>query len=120
MSEIFPTYERHGNVTCVVLGREFESVDEFLLDQIRDDILEKAYSADPPHVLIDLSEVKFFGSSFIEVLFRIWNKVDKGEDGKFGISGLTKYCIEVLEVTQLDKLWDLYPTLDDAVAKMNS
>jgi anti-anti-sigma factor len=120
MSEISPTYERRGNVTCVVLGRDFENLDEQSVDEIREDLLEKAYAADPPRVLVDLTNVKFFGSSFIEILFQIWTKINGFEEGKFGISGLTKYCTEVLEVTQLDKLWTLYPTVDEAVESMNS
>lgn len=120
MSQKLPTYERRGTVTCVRLGREFESLDETSLDEIREDMLDKAYKADPPRVLIDLSNVKFFGSSFIEVLFRIWNKVSKIEKGRFGICGLSAYCTEVLQITQLDTLWQLYPTFDEAVASMNS
>ena len=120
MSQNLPTYERRGIVTCVRLGREFESLDETSLAEIREEMLENACKADPPRVLIDLSNVKFFGSSFIEVLFHIWNKVTKIDNGRFGICGLSAYCIEVLQITQLDKLWQLYPTLDEAVASMNS
>jgi anti-sigma B factor antagonist len=120
MSDLSPTYERRGHVTCVLFCGEFENLDEQLLDAIRDDLLEKAYAADPPRVVVDLTNVKFFGSSFIEILFRIWNKINGLEDGRFGIAGLSKYCTEVLQVTQLDKLWKLYPNLDEALESMNS
>lgn len=115
MTDKSVTIKKHGDVTCLRLGPEFENLDETLLDMIREKMLEAAGAAEPPYVLIDLQYTKFFGSSFIEVLFRIWNRVNGLPDGKFGISGLSEYCHEVLEVTHLDKLWKLYPTFDEAV-----
>jgi anti-sigma B factor antagonist len=115
MIEKSPTIEKHSDVTCIRLGAEFENLDEQLLDMIRQKMLDAAVSADPPRVLIDLQHTKFFGSSFIEVLFRIWNRINGIPGGKFGISGLSEYCLEVLEVTHLDKLWRLYPTFDEAI-----
>ena len=53
------------------------------------------------------------------MLFRIWNRINAIPGGKFGISGLTDYCKEVLEVTHLDKLWNLYPDFDEAVKELS-
>ena len=119
MTDKSPTIERHGNITCIRLGREFENLDEQALDAIRTEMLDAAGAADPPRVIIDLQYTSFFGSSFIEVLFRIWNRVNGIPGGKFGISGLTSYCKEVLEVTHLDKLWNLYPTFEEAVQDLS-
>ncbi|MFT4558984.1 MAG: anti-sigma B factor antagonist [Planctomycetaceae bacterium] len=115
MTEKIPNIEKHGDVTCIRLGPEFENLDENSLDMIRTAMLDAAAAADPARVLIDLQYTSFFGSSFIEVLFRIWNRVNAIPGGKFGISGLTDYCKEVLEVTHLDKLWSLYPDFDAAL-----
>ena len=71
-----------------------------------------------PKVVIDLSYTKFFGSSFIEVLFRVWNRVN-GAGGKFALAGLTSYCREVLEITHLDKLWPMLPNADEAVSAVS-
>lgn len=119
MTENSPTVEKHGGVTCIRLGPEFENLDEHLLDSIRSEMLDAAQKADPPRVLVDLQYTSFFGSSFIEVLFRIWNRVNGIPGGKFGISGLTDYCREVLEVTHLDQLWTLYPAFDEGVQDMS-
>ncbi len=108
--------EKRDGVTCVLLGPEFENLDEKLLDLIRPVVLEAASEADPPWVVVDIPYTRFFGSSFIEILFRVWNRVNGLPGGRFGISGLTPYCTEVLEVTHLDKLWTLYETLDQAVS----
>jgi len=115
VSPMTPEIHKCGDVTVITFGPQFETLDEFTLDQIRDFVLEAAKAADPPRVVIDLSHTKFFGSSFIEVLFRVWNRVN-GAHGKFALAGLTSYCREVLEVTHLDKLWPMLPTEAEAVA----
>ncbi len=119
MTDKSPNIEKRGDVTCIRLGPEFENLDETSLDLIREAMLEAAAAADPARMLIDLQHTSFFGSSFIEVLFRIWNRVNAIPGGKFGISGLTDYCKEVLEVTHLDKLWNLYPDFDEAVKELS-
>jgi anti-sigma B factor antagonist len=113
---VTPEIRKRGDVTIISFGPQFESLDEYTLDQVRDFVLESARKAAPPKVVIDLSHTKFFGSSFIEVLFRVWNRVNPQPGGKFGLCGLTPYCREVLEITHLDRLWSLYPNEDSAVA----
>ncbi len=115
VAPLIPNVSKRGSVTVIAFGPQFETLDEFTLDQIRDFVLEAAKAADPPKVVIDLTFTKFFGSSFIEVLFRVWNRVN-GVKGKFALAGLTSYCREVLEITHLDKLWPMLPNQDAAVA----
>jgi anti-anti-sigma factor len=115
-----PTIEKHNDVTCIILGPAFENLDEQILDAIRQTMLDEAEKADPPRVVVDLTHTKFFGSSFIEVLFRIWNHVNGSPGGKFALAGLTDYCVEVLTVTHLDKLWTVYQTCDEAVEALSA
>lgn len=103
-------------VTVIGLGPGYGSVDEKVLDGgLRAALLDTAESADPPLVVLDLSHTNFFGSSFIEILFRIWNRLQARPGGSFAICGVTSYCLEVLKVTHLDSLWKVYPTRDEAV-----
>ncbi|MBM3968299.1 MAG: STAS domain-containing protein [Planctomycetes bacterium] len=118
VSPLVPEIHKCGSVTVILFGPQFESLDEFALDQVRDFVLDAAKAADPPNVVIDLSHTKFFGSSFIEVLFRVWNRVNSA-GGKFALAGLTSYCREVLEITHLDKLWLTLPNEAEAVAAIS-
>jgi anti-anti-sigma factor len=79
-----------------------------------------ARCADPPLVILDLSHTKYFGSAFIEILFRAWNRLKGRDGGRFCISGLTPYCKEVIEVTHLNELWKIFDTLDQAIADLKS
>lgn len=115
-----PHIYQEGRVTVIALGEEYESVDEGVLTDLRDIILKAVDQADPPLVVLDLSHTTFFGSSFIELIFRSWNRVQAKEGGKFVISGLTRYCREVISITHLDQLWSIYDNVDDAVKALSS
>jgi len=104
-------------VTVISLGAEYESLEEAQLDQLRELLLATVQQADPPWVVLDLSHTRFFGSSFIEVMFRLANRIE-ARQGRFAISGLTPYCAEVLRVTHLDRLWRTYPNRDAAIAAL--
>lgn len=108
---------RQEGVTIIALGPEYENLDEAILDDLRKLILDAVASADPPLVVLDLSHTKFFGSAFIEILFRAWNRVQQ-QNGEFCLSGLTPYCAEVIDVTHLNRLWSIYKTREEAVAAL--
>ena len=107
-----------GNVTVVIFGSGQRRLDELGLDGIGQQLLEIAQHADPPRLLLDMAGTEFFGSSFIEVLFRVWNRLNARPDAKFAISGLQEYCREVLEITHLDRLWPLYDSRGEALAAL--
>lgn len=109
-----------GSVTIVILGPAFHVVDERVLDSgLGETLLEIANDANPPLVVLDLSHTSFFGSSFIEVLFQLWTRLQAKPGGGFSICGLTPHCLDVLKVTHLDTLWRLFPSRDEAVASLS-
>jgi anti-anti-sigma factor len=114
-----PDVSRREGVTVVSFGPDFENLDEHKLDGVASVILDVAATADPRLIVVDLSHTKYFGSAFIEILFRAWNRVNNDVGGRFCISGLTPYCREVLEVTHLDRLWTLFDSTDEAVATIS-
>lgn len=111
---------RQDGVTIIALGPEYENLDDAILEELRKVILDGVANADPPLVVLDLSHTKFFGSAFIEILFRAWNRIEKQEGGEFCLSGLTPYCAEVIDVTHLNRLWSIYDTREEAVAALKA
>lgn len=105
-----------GDVTVVVFGAEQRQLDEVGLEKIGRQLVEVAQSASPPFLVLDMAPTEFFGSSYIETLFRVWKKLNTQPGAKFAISGLQPYCKEVLEVTHLDRLWPLPATRAEAIA----
>jgi anti-sigma B factor antagonist len=111
---------RQDGVTIIALGPDYENLDDAVLDELRQVILDGVAQADPPLVVLDLSHTKFFGSAFIEVLFRAWNRIEKQEGGEFCLCGLTPYCAEVIDVTHLNRLWKIFNTREEAVAALKT
>ncbi len=113
-----PAATKQQEVTIVAFGSEYENLDEVALDEgVGDFILDCARDADPPLLLVDLSNIKFFGSSFIETLFRAYNRMNE-RDGKFAICGLMPYCAEVIKVTHLDRMWSIFPDRGAAIKSL--
>lgn len=108
-----------NGVTVIVLGEQYDNLDEPALEAAASDLLEIAQSADPPLIVIDMSRTKFFGSAFLGTLFRVWRRLTT-RNGKFCVSGAMGPCADVLSVTQVDRLWNLFDTREAAVESLKS
>ena len=113
-----PRTIRDGEITILEFGDGLERLGEDVMSGVAK-ALKEAGEAEVPKVLLDMSNVKFFGSSFIEVLYRLWKEMESRQ-GQFVISGLHPYCKEVLQVTNLDKLWTLTPDRESGLAALRA
>jgi anti-anti-sigma factor len=105
-------------VHVVELNSRAQLIEEPILDDLTKELLATAAGITPPVMLLDLSQTTFFGSGFLETLFRVWKTLQNRPDANLVICGLHPYCREVLEITHLDKLWPLYDTRAEALAAM--
>jgi len=111
---------RDGDVTIVVFGQDLKQLDEINVADIGHKLVDVASRIAVPKLILDLSLTDFFGSSFIEVLFRVWRKLNERPNAKFGIAGLQPYCREVLEITHLNRLWPMFDSRDEATKAFKS
>ncbi|HET6425784.1 MAG TPA: STAS domain-containing protein [Planctomycetaceae bacterium] len=109
-----------NEITVVEFGPRCKHIDEPVVELTSREVMDAVATASPPKVALDLSHTEFFGSSFIEVLFRAWNRLQHKPGGQMALIGLAPYCREVLEITHLDKLWPIYDTRDAAIQAMKS
>ncbi len=115
-----PEILQQDGVTIVVFGREFDRITEDRIPAATQSLLSATETpTSPPRVVVDLSHTSFFGSSFIEALFRAWNRVHVKPGGRFVLCGLNPYCAEILQITNLDQLWRMYPTREEAITAIN-
>jgi anti-anti-sigma factor len=112
-----PQIDKERGVTVVTYEPDRDRITEDRIPETLQSLLS-AIEGPTPVLLVDLSRVQFFGSSFIEVLFRAWNRIQQQPGGRFALCGLTPNCAEVIEVTNLDRLWEIFPTRDAALAAM--
>jgi anti-anti-sigma factor len=103
-----------NSVTVVVLGSEYDNLDEVQLEATSARLLQISQEINPPLMLVDMSRTQFFGSAFLGALFRVWNRL-KARGGKLAISHATGICADVLHVTHVHKLWQMYDSNDEAV-----
>jgi anti-anti-sigma factor len=109
-----PSITQDQGVTVIALGADYENLNESGLEALNGMLLKATAQADPPLIVLDLSHLRFFGSGFIEALFRAWNQLN-ARGGRLSLCGLTAYCREVVEITHLDQLWRVFPTREEAV-----
>lgn len=111
---------KEGLVTVVEFGPGQRHLDEVGLEAIGNQLIAVAQDAAPPLLVLDMAATEFFGSSFIEILFRVSKKLNTHPNAKFAICGLQEHCREVLEVTHLDRLWPLYATRAEALSGIDA
>lgn len=112
-----PTVTHQGDVSIFCPDLAEKTIDSAVAAEIDVHVFQLAGQADPPWILIDMRNVVFLGSAFLEVLLAAWKRL-KERGGRMAICGLTPLCAEVFRVTRLDTLWELYPNRETAVAAL--
>lgn len=111
--------ERHGDVAVVIPSSEVESLQWELIEQASDLVLGPISRMEAPLVIIDLSEVDYFGSVFLSLLLRTWKSVFQ-HGGTMVLCGVSKRARELLKLTALDTLWAIYDTRGEALEVLES
>src|SRR5438045_7402960 len=99
--------ERHGEIAVIIPASEVESMSENLIQQAAEIVLAPLRKDPPAGLVIDLTEVKFFGSVFISFLLKCHMLVKK-HGSEVVLAGSSDRVRELLHLTALDTLWALY------------
>ena len=111
--------ERHGDIAVVVPSSEVEGLQWELIEQAAELMLAPLEALPNPVVIIDLSEVDFFGSVFLSLLLRTWRTVFKN-GGTMVLAGPSRRAQELLKLTALDTLWAIYDTRQEALEALDT
>lgn len=113
------TIERHGDVTVIVVSAAVELMDSTLIDEAAELILAPLRSQECPLVVVDLTEVPYFGSIFLGLLLRCW-KLASVKGGLMALVGVSDRARELLRVTSLDMVWPIYAGRREAVEALEA
>jgi anti-anti-sigma factor len=113
-----PTVSRQNEVSVLVLDPEEKTLDSATAAEMDVLIFQLAGQAEPPAIVVDMRNVVFLGSAFLEVLLAAWKRL-KGRGGRLAICELTPLCAEVFRVTKLDTLWEMFPHREAAVSALS-
>lgn len=108
------TIERRGGVTIFVASPQLEQIDFALHDEAAEILLAPLAGDDDPQVVVDLSDVNFFGSMFMAILLRCFKVVEE-RGGMMVLCGLSPRAKELLHLTSLDQVWPIYGTRREAI-----
>jgi anti-sigma B factor antagonist len=106
--------ERHGDIAVIIPSPEVESMHEALIHEAAEIVVAPLKTDPPAGLVVDLSQVKFFGSVFIQFLLRCHVAVKKHGSEMF-LAGCSPAIKELLHLTALDTLWALYDTRSQAL-----
>ena len=110
--------ERHGDIAVVIPSPEVESMHENLMQQAAEMVLAPLQEDPPAGLIIDLSQVKYFGSVFLSFLLKC-HMLAKKRGSDVVLAGASTRSRELLHLTALDTLWALYDTRAEAVEALS-
>jgi len=111
--------ERHGDIAVIIPSPEVESMHEALIQQAAQMVLAPLRQDPPAGLVIDLTQVNYFGSVFISFLLRCHMLV-KQHGSEVVLAGASDRIRELLHLTALDTLWALYATRSEAMEALSS
>jgi anti-sigma B factor antagonist len=116
MAETLPkfTISRVGNTTVVKLAGP-RITDQVYVTELGDELVAVAEAAAPPDVLIDLNDVEFLSSSVLGKLIRLLKRI-REKNGRLRLCSIRPSILEVFEITQLHKVFEIYPDADEAIS----
>jgi anti-anti-sigma factor len=105
--------------TCVLrLAQvEYGSLDAGKLARLRSLLLYVATHGVARRLVLDLSNVQYFGAGFVSTLVDTWDLLRKG-DRRLVLCGLTPYCAGLIRSLHLDKLFDIAPAPESPLQGM--
>jgi anti-anti-sigma factor len=106
--------QRHGEIAVVIPSPEVESMHEVLIEQAAKMVVNSLKEDPPAGIVVDLSQVSYFGSVFLSFLLRC-HTLAKKHGSEIVLAGCSERTRELLHLTSLDTLWALYDTRAEAL-----
>src|SRR5262245_26908864 len=106
--------KRHSANAVSGASPQIEHLPETLLQPAAQMVLAPLKEDPPNQIIIDLSEVGYFGSAFITFLLRCHLMV-KNRGSELVLAGVNRDIRELLRTTALDTLWALYDSSSEAM-----
>lgn len=106
--------EWHGDVVVITPANNVESMNWDLIEQAAEIVLAPVQDVEVPLIVVDLSEVGYFGSVFLALLLRC-HKYAKSKGGELVLSGASELAKELLRITALDTIWAMYDSREEAL-----
>jgi anti-sigma B factor antagonist len=111
--------ERHGEIAVVIPSPRVEEMPETLIEQAAKVVVNSLREEPPAGIVVDLSQVHYVGSVFISFLLRC-HMLAKRQGSELVLAGASEPARELLHLLDLQTIWAIYPTRQEALAALGS
>jgi anti-anti-sigma factor len=108
-----------GDIAVMTPAAEVENLPSNLIEPAAQIVLATLRADPPAYLVVDLSQVGFFGSEFISFLLRCHLLVKK-RHSELVLAGVSPRIRELLRQTALDTLWAIYDSKEQALLELRS
>jgi anti-sigma B factor antagonist len=110
--------ERHGEIAVVTPSARVEEMHETMIEQAARMVIQSLKSDPPAGIVVDLSQVTYFGSVFVSFLLRCHSQARK-HGSEIVLAGASEPAKELLKLLDLETLWAIYDTRKEAIAALS-
>ena len=111
---ITTSVEHRDDITLLTVGEVVDLATAPVLEEAIDGLLAE----EPKALIVDLSGVTFLASVGLRLLVSTHEKV--GESGQFAVVASGPITSRPIQLTKLDEVFAMYPTLDEAFTRVRS
>jgi anti-sigma B factor antagonist len=111
---ITTSVEHRDDITLLTVGEVVDLATAPALEGAIDELL----SEEPKALIIDLSEVTFLASVGLRLLVSTHEKIS--ESGQFAVVASGPITSRPIQLTRLDEVFAMYPTLDEALRSVRA
>src|SRR5437868_5624654 len=110
--------ERHGEIAVVVPSAKVEEMHETLIEQAARLVIQSLREDPPSGIVIDLSQVNYFGSVFVSFLLRCHSLARKNAS-EIVLADPSDAARELMQLLDLETLWAIYDNRRDAIEALS-
>jgi anti-anti-sigma factor len=107
--------EQQGNVLIITPLFTFATFTEPHVASEWATVQEQLDLPEVQHVVVDLGEIPYFGSTMLEWMAQMWKRV-KAKGGNLAAARASPIGREVLAAARLERLWGIFDTSEEALA----
>lgn len=89
------------------------------VEQTLQELLYSGRLGEEPRIILDLSQLTFLGSLGVSFLLTL-RRMIKDNQGQLAITGLSASCNGVLQATRVDRVLDIFPNVQAALAALQA
>jgi anti-anti-sigma factor len=106
--------KRLGDLAVIVPTAQVEDLPETLLQPAAELVLAPLKEDPPNQIIVDLSNVSYFGSAFITFLLRCHHLL-AARGSELVLAGVNPNIRELMRITNLEMHWAMYDTAKEAI-----